>query len=412
MCALESLQFNHYLMFFFFIQTMMNSSFAKRFAGAKEAEKRIGIPAVKCAASVPVLSNFKSFSALPKENFSSVAVTAPGFLKSSTTRATSKSDVMKSPNEKLQLYLEQAVRPSTRKTYLSYWRRFNEFCKSNSLPIQGAESISLFLIQLAENSENRASALSAKHAIKYFLKLKYPFKKSKTDSYFVSRIIKSISKKWGKPVKKAKRITSEMVSKLVLNLLRTKSFKDERTAMFILLQFICMGRYEEIAKLEKSFIEFVQDGHLKIYFPSAKNFDVWDAKTCWAAGNSGGLIDPVALLRKYLNKLSGQVKWLFPSFRLGKGQTPVFIDKPVSYSNMLNLLKEALSSIGERGEEFSLHGVRTGSLSEVANSDKKIPKSDIRRHGRWKSQEMVDHYHELSLDKKLAPSRALQIYDK
>ena len=52
---------------------------------------------------------------------------------------------------------------------------------------------------------------------------------------------------------------------------------------------------------------------------------------------------------------------------------------------MLNLSREALSSIGENGDDFSLHGIRTGALSEVANSSKKIPTDNFRRHGRWKS---------------------------
>lgn len=388
-------------------------TFAKRFAGAKEAERRAGVSPVKSSASLVGAVKFKSFSQFPKEKVPvSVPVFSSGnFIRASTTRR-SEPDIIQNPNEKLQMYLEQAVRPSTQKTYLSYWRRFNEFCLSNNYAVQEAASIGLFLIHLAERSENRTSSLTAKHAIKYYLKINFPFKKAKTDTYFVSRIVKSISKKWGKPVKKAKRITSEMVSKLVLNLINSGSFKDERTAIFILLQFVCTARYEEVAKLQKSCIEFTPSGHMKILFPSAKNFEVWDAKTCWASGNAGGLIDPVRLVQSYLKKLSGNVSWLFPSFRIGRNQVPVFLDKAVTYNNMLTLLKQALSRIGENGEEFSLHGVRTGSLSEMANSDSKVPKSDIRRHGRWKSQEMVDHYHELSLEKKLAPSKALKIYDK
>lgn len=393
---------------------MYHRTFAKRFEGAKEAGRRTGVSPVKSSASAVgvATAKFKSFAQIPRKIPVSVTVAASGNLIRAGSSRSPEPDIMQNPSDKLQLYLKDAVRPSTQKTYSSYWRRYIEFCESNGVVVQDAASISLFLIQLAEKSENRASSLTAKHAIKYFLKLKYPFKKAKTDTYFVSRIVKAISKKWGKPVKKAKRITSEMVTKLVLFLRKSGSFKDERTAMFLLIQFICMARYEEVAKLQKSCIEFIPSGDMKIYFPSAKNFEVWDAKSCWAAGNAGGLIDPAKLMRDYLKKIPDQSTWLFPSFRLGKGQVPVFTDKPVSYNNMLTLLKKALSCIGENGDEFSLHGVRTGSLSEVVNSNKNVPKSDIRRHGRWKSQEMVDHYHELSLEKKLAPSKALRIYEK
>ena len=381
---------------------------------AKEAERRAGIPPAKASSSAS--RNFKSFSQIPKEkivNPTSGSDEAVGGRRSlSSRKKTTPSLTSNATNAKLKEYLEDAVRPSSKKTYSSYWRRFMDFCQKKSMSVLEAESVALFLIHLAETTENRVSSLVAKHAIKYHIKLNYPCKKAATDSYLVSRITKSISSKWGKPVKKAKRITSDMVSKMILNLLKTGSFKDERTAMFILIQFICMARYEEVAKLEKAFIEIVPPGHLKVYFSSAKNYNVWDAQTCWAAGNEGGLIDPVLLIQNYLKKLSTEVKFLFPSFRVGKNQVPVFLNKPVSYDNMLSLLKSALSDIGEKGEEFSLHGVRTGSLSEAANSNKNVQRTDIKRHGRWKSQSMVDHYHELSIEKKLAPSRALKIYDQ
>ena len=388
------------------------ASFAKRFAQAKEAERRAGFSPAKVSPRVG--AGFKSFAQIPREKIQhSITKTGEGSSSHSGLKGGKKSSqgLVQNRHEKLQHYLEDAVRPSTKKTYRSYWRRYNEFCARNSLSIQEAESISLFLVDLAEKTENRTSPLSAKHAIKYFMKLRYPFKKCKTDTYFVARIVKSISQKWGKPVKKAKTISSELVAKLIPALLKSGSFKDHRTAIFILVQFICMARFEEVAKLEKQFIEVVPPGNLKILFPSAKNYNVWDAKTCWAAGNTGGFIDPVSLIQDYLKKLSSQVTWLFPSFRIGKEQSMIFLNKPISYNNMLSLLREALSSIGEKGEEFSLHSIRTGSLSEVANSDRNVPRSDIMRHGRWKSLQMVDHYHELLLAKKLAPSKALKIYD-
>ena len=394
----------------------MFGGFAKHFGLAKQAEKRTGTAAVKASPSALRGAGVNSFSQIPREKpkASSTAfgrAQRKGNKSSIGSGRTAGENLPAEANEKLNEYLEDAVKNSTKKTYQSYWRRFKSFCEEKSLVIQDAKSISLFLIQLAERSENRVSALTAKHAIKYHLKLLHPCKKAGTDTYLVSRIVKSISKKWGKPVSKAKEITSDLVSKMVFNLLSSGTFKNERTAIFILLQFICMGRYEEVAKLEKTCIEIVPPGHLKILFPSAKNYEKWDAQTSWVSGNKEGTIDPVQLVRDYMKKLSSQVKWLFPSFRLGKGQVPVFLDKAVSYSNQLNLLKSALSAIGENGDEFSLHGLRTGSLSEVANSCRNVPRADIRRHGRWKSQEMVDHYHKLSLEKKLAPSKALRLYE-
>ena len=151
--------------------------------------------------------------------------------------------------------------------------------------------------------------------------------------------------------------------------------------------------------------------HIKIIFPSAKNYDSWDAKTSWVSGNQGGKVDPVKLVQSYLEKIPDKVTWLFPNFRLGKKKSISFINTPISYDNMLKLLRSGLDRIGVDGSEYSLHGIRTGATSEAVNSAKKVERNDLKRHARWKTDGMVDYYHQLSMKKKLAPSRALKLFD-
>ena len=334
---------------------------------------------------------------------SSTSGTSPSAVDLPSIRSNSK--------EILDVYLKGAVRETTKKSYDYYWKRYKKFCSQTELLISKAESIGLFLVHLAESSKGNSSSLIAKHAIKFHLKLMSPFKKAATDNYFISRISKSIKKKFKRPVKKAKRFTSELTTKLILQLLSSGSFKDERTAIFVLMQFCFFARYEEVAKLTKDCVHVIPPGHVMITFPSAKNYENWDAQTSWVSGNEGGAVDPVKLIKDYMTKLSGNIKWLFPNFRRGRKNTISFIDSPVSYDNMLKLLREGLERIGVKGKEYSLHGLRTGATSEAANSSKKVDKKDLKRHGRWKSDGMVDHYHQLSLDKKLAPSRSLGLYD-
>ena len=72
----------------------------------------------------------------------------------------------------------------------------------------------------------------ARSAIKYFLKIENPAKKSLADSYLVQKVVKSIIKKYSRPVKKAKTLSSNDIKKLVLSLLDSGSFLDERSANF------------------------------------------------------------------------------------------------------------------------------------------------------------------------------------
>ena len=116
--------------------------------------------------------------------------------------------------------------------------------------------------------------------------------------------------------------------------------------------------------------------------------------------------DPVLIIKNYVTKL-GDAKFLFPNFRLEKKKI-VFLEKRVSYSNILKLLRAGLDKIGVDGKAYSLHSLRTGSLSEASNGS--VDKVSLQRHARWKSANMVDYYREIPLDKKLAASRALKLY--
>ena len=171
-------------------------------------------------------------------------------------------------------YLGNAIRNTTKQTYSPYWGKFKEFCDDKNFVLNSAESISLFLISLAETSNSKSGALIAKSAIKYHLKLENPSKKSLTDSYLVSKVAKSIVKKYAKPVKKAKTLSSVNVKAMVMSLLKSGDLKDERTAIFLLLQCLLFGRYEEIALLEKSNVVFLDSGDIQVNIPRAKNFDI------------------------------------------------------------------------------------------------------------------------------------------
>ena len=121
-----------------------------------------------------------------------------------------------------------SVRESSKKSYASYWERYNSFCRSNGLSVD-SKSVSAFLIHLAEYSEGKSASLLARSAIKFFFKIKW----------LVSRISGSIKKQYGLPVKKARCIDSSIVKCLVMKLLRGKlvTLRKRRLACFIILQF-------------------------------------------------------------------------------------------------------------------------------------------------------------------------------
>ena len=308
---------------------------------------------------------------------------------------------------KISEYLDNSIRDSSKKSYLTYWRRYKQFCSDRKFNLNSSEAVSLFMINLAEKLESKSAAVSARSAIKHFIKLDNPAKKSSTDSFLVKKIAKSIVKKYSRQVKKAKTLDSAEIKTLVLSLLDNGNgnFKDERSANFFLLQFTLFARFEEVAQLKCENIKFLESGHIEVTLEKAKNYEVWDSKKSLVA--RGESFDPVSILRRYFLKLDS--KFLFPNFKKGKKGKVEFLDTPVSYDNMLKLLRTSLDNIGLNGREYSLHSLRSGSLSEAANSS--VDRTLLQRHGRWKSNQMVNYYHKLSLENRLAAPRALAFYN-
>ena len=307
-------------------------------------------------------------------------------------------------------YLHGAVRESTAKSYANQFARYQKFCEKFQLSMNKPESVSAFLVALAETSKGKSSSLSALAGIKFHSKLSSPFKKAPTDNYFVRRIVKSIVKKWSRPVKKAKCLSSLDVLSMVEHLCKLKTFSSDRNGVFFLMQYLLLGRYNDIAHLKIDDLTFLESGDLEVTIRTAKNYDSHDARKSFIAHNSVGRFDPVRVIKAYHGVMAAsEAPFLFPNFRLNQDAKVVMLDSPVSYGNMLQALRINLDAIGLKGQDYTLHSVRVGALSELANSDK-VDKSVIQRHGRWKTMTMVDSYHKLDLQKKLSVSKALKMY--
>ena len=132
------------------------------------------------------------------------------------------------------------------------------------------------------------------------------------------------------------------------------------------------------------------------------------------AKNKEGEVDVVEFIREYISNFdddnfilaSTRVEWK----RTGEFRTKKlkFLDHPISYNAALGQFREALDEIGMEGKQFGLHSMRTGAVSEAANSGN-CDLKDIRRHGRWKSGTMPSYYRKLDLKNKLKASEALKI---
>ena len=160
----------------------------------------------------------------------------------------------------------------------------------------------------------------------------------------------------------------------------------------IAAMFCLMARYEEITKLTSSCVKVLDSGDLEVTFPSAKNYNFSNSKKSFLAFCPNAKHNIAEIISKYSSSL-------LPGTVLFK----------YSYSsaltNMRNILLKA--KIAD-SNSFSLHSFRVGSVSEAVNGGL-ISDSDVQRHARWNSLEMLYRYRCQTLENQLKASRMLLI---
>ena len=293
-------------------------------------------------------------------------------------------------------YVGSSIRDSTKKCYSAYWRRFKVFCEEKNVSVLPASPavIARFLIFIAELNASSSGAKIAVSAISYFHKLYSGSDISPTDSVIVKNVVKSLTEKFAKPVKKAKPFSSLLLKELLDFYYSSDTVTDDDEAIVIMISvmFTLMARHEEISKLTKECVNVLVSGDVEVLFPSAKNYNFSDSKKSFIAFCPNAKYNIAELFSNFTSKLLPESK-LFP----------------FSYSCALSKARQILSKAGiSMDNSFSLHSFRVGAVSEAVNGGL-ISDSDVQRHARWNSLEMLYRYRCQSLESQLRASRLLLI---
>ena len=293
-------------------------------------------------------------------------------------------------------YVGSSIRESTKKTYSGYWRRFKDFCNGRNVSILPAKPavVARFLIYIAELNASVSGAKLASSSISYFHKLFMGENVSPTDSVIVKNVMKFLSEKFAKPVKKAKPFSSLLLKNL-LDFYSSSdiiSKDDECIIVMVYVMFTLMARHEEINKRTKDWVKILTLGDIEVTFPSAKNYNFSDSKKSFIAFCPNAKHNIAELFSKFVSKLSPGAT-LFP----------------FSYNYALSKMRKILCKASiSMDNSFSLHSFRVGAVSEAVN-DGLISDSDIQRHARWNSLEMLYRYRCQTIDNQLRASRMLLI---
>ena len=294
--------------------------------------------------------------------------------------------------------------PGTAGPYNSYWRQFQSFCQRESLsplPAEPDTVISFMRLLLgdgkARGTINKAAlaAISEAHRLNDL--------PSPTVSDWVSLAKKTIT--WLNPPPKTKRPLLLSHIRQMVQVMDAQSTTDTRDMLLLFLMFLGLLRESEAVslRLEDVYVEEVNPGHPVLF--------VWVGTQDPTKTDQGCRGEYIILDSNPGNPLECAVSWYlrYRDMR-GSHQSPfLFSTSPGNTTKMSSrapnaILKRWVRKLGLDPAEFSSHSARHGGATAAAAEG--VQERLLKRHGRWKSDQVRVYIHE-TLANRLGVSQAI-----
>jgi hypothetical protein len=285
---------------------------------------------------------------------------------------------------------------NTLKTYLPYtvkWEKFATEFGFQEYPANKAEFI-LFvqsLISKAKAKKNKAGVItSAVYAVDFVHEILALPKPGSQDC--IKLMIEGARKALARPTVKKKALSQEVVWKLIKHFvpdIENYSLKGLRYAVYCALAFVLEARFADIIDVCPDNIIDYQD-RMVVYLETQKTDQIREGAFV-PFMNSGKPQGAYALVEELLDRLpmgQGHLS-IFRRVNTGAKKGEFFRDEAMSYSLVMEGLKEALQAIGEDPSKYGCHSFRRGGKSHVDKKQKKLPEMEriparlSNKHGRW-----------------------------
>ncbi len=328
-------------------------------------------------------------------------------VRTSSLNLTGVSEEFKKYHKKIDICISTKLALGSREQYLSAFSRFEKFCVDNNLIALPShpEVIMTYFIKISEEKNSLSTVLMARAAINHVNKLFRADLPSPTDHPDVVSCVKSIEKRFSKPVKKSAPMSKQILDTMIDKVLQGDQLRDKNFLISIdkwqivaktVLKFNCMARFEEAVDLKKSSFEFLDNGDCKILFLKGKTNQTHDANENIIASIKDSPYCPVNILFKYFLRFGVKEDHLFmPQVKNGL----VYLDEPASYRYCLDQLRLTLKDLGvPNWKDFGEHSDRCGGISAAANAG--VSESVIQIHARMKSDKTPRLYIKRSMQQK------------
>jgi len=202
-------------------------------------------------------------------------------------------------------------------------------------------------------------------------------------------------------------VSLELLSRLVSRINSESDFVQSRLKFYIITAFFGCLRYSDMKQLQVMNI-IVSPTHVTLHISQSKT-DQWrQGNEVVLASLPGQAYCPAIAATGFLALLSACVGCTRDTPVLSsvkKTRTRHIVLKcSVAINTLTSQLREALQSIGEPANSYSLHSFRSGGATAAAASH--VPREVLKMHGRWRS-DAVDRYIEVPTEQRLAVSRAI-----
>jgi site-specific recombinase XerD len=311
--------------------------------------------------------------------------------------------------DKVPEILENSRATNTSKVYqasFNRWERWtSKYPEIDALPAQPNHVI-LYITHLAEKAGSFSSinqflsALSWAHNLQGLA--------SPVKDPVVTEVINGIKRKLACPTLRKEPFSADNMKNLVL-LMRPVSLTDVRNTTLMVIAFVAFLRFEEVTNIRIQDITFHAE-HVEINIPKAKTDQLRQGNSLVIA-STGGVTCPVTLLARYM-KMAGlkqqkhNSSFLFTRIIFKNKKLQLFhANKPMSYSNVRDMVKVKAQQLGLDPKSFSTHSMRSGgaTAAAAAGTDERL----MQKHGRWAVSSSKDRYIVDALDKRLEVSKRL-----
>jgi len=276
--------------------------------------------------------------------------------------------------ESAKRYAKNSKADNTRRAYKSDWNDFKTYCDSLQLAALPAapETVILYLTHLADSGKKystlkrRIATISQAHKL-----AKHP--SPITDQ--MKEVLKGIKNTNGAKKDQKKALTFPEISQLVQIIPDTLNGKRDKA--MILLGYAGFLRRSELCDLKAEQLEFVKQGVI-INLGKTKT---GDNDTVFIERGIFSVYCPIENLKTWLAASGVESGFIFPSIQKGgKVQS-----ESISTHNFVKILKRYSDKAGIDPTKIGGHSLRAGGATQASLN--KAGDTDIKNHGRWKSQE-------------------------